>query len=120
MDQSNPTTRGTGLLVSGDLIFSTKIVGTACALGISMQVVGSPVAAVEQIRSSLPRGVFIDLSLNSITPENLTAIVGAAGGANVVAYGSHVDTARLQQAREAGCTEVLPRSKLSSDLPALL
>jgi hypothetical protein len=37
-----------------------------------------------------------------------------------VAFGSHVDKARLDQARAAGCDEVLPRSKFSGELPELL
>jgi len=37
-----------------------------------------------------------------------------------VAYGSHVDKARLDAARAAGCDEVLPRSKFSAELPDLL
>ena len=37
-----------------------------------------------------------------------------------MAYGSHVDKARLDQARAAGCDEVLPRSKFSTELPDLL
>ena len=34
--------------------------------------------------------------------------------------GSHVDKVRLNQARAAGCDEVLPRSKFSAELPDLL
>ena len=38
----------------------------------------------------------------------------------MIAFGSHVNKARLDEARAAGCAEVLPRSKFSADLPALL
>ena len=38
----------------------------------------------------------------------------------VVAYGSHVDTAGLRAAREAGCDPVLPRSKFVEDLATAL
>jgi hypothetical protein len=38
----------------------------------------------------------------------------------VVAYGSHVDTATLRAAREAGCDVVLPRSKFVEELPTAL
>ena len=33
-----------------------------------------------------------------------------AAGVRVIAFGSHVDVARLKAARAAGCDEVLPRS----------
>jgi CheY-like chemotaxis protein len=112
--------RAAGLLVTGDMIFSTKIGGTARALGIDMQVVGSLPAAQERIRESRPRCVILDLSLPSLTQEAMVEIVVAAAGGTVLAFGSHVDAMRLQQAREAGCTEVMPRSRLSNELPALL
>jgi hypothetical protein len=34
--------------------------------------------------------------------------------------GPHVDAERLAQARAAGCSLALPRSKFSADLPELL
>ncbi len=109
-----------GVLVSGDLIFSTKITGTARALGLEVQVVGSPDAAIERIRSRTPRCVLLDLGLNSLTTESIGRIISVAAGATVLAFGSHVDTARLDVARNAGCTEVMPRSRLSGELPELL
>jgi DNA-binding NarL/FixJ family response regulator len=112
--------QGSGLLVSGDLIFSTKISGTARALGIDMQVVGSAGSAREHVERSRPRCIIFDLSLPGLTQEAMAQIVQLSAGVNVLAYGSHVDTARLQQARDAGCTDVMPRSRLSNELPALL
>jgi CheY-like chemotaxis protein len=44
----------------------------------------------------------------------------AAGQLPVIAFGSHVDKARLDAARAAGCDEVLPKSRFSAELPALL
>ncbi len=41
-----------GLLVTGDLIFSTKITGTARALGMEMAVAASPAAAAEQLAAA--------------------------------------------------------------------
>jgi hypothetical protein len=38
----------------------------------------------------------------------------------IVAYGSHVDTAGLRKAREAGCDLVWPRSKFVAELPGAL
>lgn len=111
---------GTGLLVTGDLIFCTKITGTAAALGLKIQVVGSPDAASAQIQTARPGCVMLDLGLASLTPERIGEIVRAARGTSVIAFGSHVDTARLKEARDAGCTEVMSRSRLSSELPSIL
>jgi DNA-binding NarL/FixJ family response regulator len=109
-----------GLLVTGDLIFSTKITGTARALGLEVEVIGSAGSTVERVRSASPRCILLDLSVMGLTSELMREIVSAAAGGAVLAFGSHVDTARLQAARDAGCTEVMPRSRLSAELPKLL
>lgn len=59
--------------------------------------------------------ILLDLSKKGVL-EALTDIV--AGGARVVAYGSHVDKELLRRAGDAGCTEVLPRSQFFSRLSA--
>jgi DNA-binding NtrC family response regulator len=38
----------------------------------------------------------------------------------VIAYGSHVDTETMAQARAAGATRVIANSKLAADLPAIV
>ena len=121
------TTENTGgskpraaLLVSTDLIFSTKITGTARAMGVEVEVVGSVADVAGRIQSAGPRCVLLDLGLASLSPERIHEIVQASAGAAVLAFGSHVDTARLQQARDAGCSEVMPRSRLATSLPQLL
>jgi hypothetical protein len=108
------------ILLTNDLIFSTKISGTARAMGIAMQVVGSPNLVCERVQALRPGCVILDLAVTSLTPAVMSEIVRTSEGANVLAFGSHVDAVRLQQARDAGCTEVMPRSRLSSELPALL
>ena len=104
-----------GLLVTGDLIFSTKITGTARALGMEMAVAASPAAAAEQLAAGRTKCVFLDLGLAGLTREQIQQLLQAAAGTPVVAYGSHVDTAQLDAARTAGCTEVMPRSRLAPD-----
>jgi len=120
MENTDEAKPGTALLVSTDLIFSTKITGTARAMGLQVDVVGSVEAAANGIQATRPRCVLLDLGLASLSAERIHEVVEAAGGAAVLAFGSHVDTARLQQARDAGCTEVMPRSRLATSLPQLL
>src|SRR5262245_40911567 len=98
MEHSEPSRRGTGLLVTGDLIFSTKIAGTARALGIEMPVVGSADAGLDRLSEMQPDCVILDLALGSLTVDQIQQIVRAAAGKAVLAFGSHVDTQRLEQA----------------------
>ena len=110
-----------GVLLTHDLIFSTKVTSTARALGLAVTAAGDLMKVAELCRDQRHSCVFIDLGVPDL---DITAAVAqlrrAAGAVPTVAYGSHVDTARLDAARAAGCDEVLPRSRFSAELPALL
>ncbi len=108
-----------GLLLCDDLIFTSRITGTARALGLTVRAARSADALIELARQSAPRGVLIDLSNPGLVlPELLRRLAELCPTMpRVVAYGSHVDTATLRAAREAGCDPVLPRSKFVEELP---
>lgn len=65
--------------------------------------------------------VLIDLAEESLDPA---AVVAAARGrlasARLIAFGPHVDTRRLDQAREAGCDLVLSRGEFTARMAELL
>jgi len=116
-----PTTSAqTALLISRDLFFTSKVTGTASALGIEVQVVGDAQAAIEQLGTRDYRCIFIDLADSGLDVVVLFAGLKRDSRPPVIAFGSHVATARLQAARDAGCDEVMPRSRFSSSLPDLL
>ena len=110
-----------GLLLSRDLIFTSKITGTARALSHRVLVAGNSALAETMIGQRKPLVVFVDLSAGELVgPSALLAYRKATPGTPFVAFGSHVDTIALEAAREAGCELVLPRSKFSAELPELI
>lgn len=110
-----------GLLLTDDLIFSTKVTGTAALLGCAVAVTSDIDRAAELCRSERPGCVLLDLGMANLQiGEAVRRLDLASGGAPVVAYGSHVDRHRLDAAAKAGCREVLPRSRFSGTLPDLL
>jgi DNA-binding NtrC family response regulator len=112
----------TGLVLCRDLIFLSKIKGTAEALGYRIIVAGDVATAKAQIESRRLCVVIVDLSAGAVAaPNALLEYLRAAGpGTQFVAFGSHVDTDLLAAARTAGCHTVMPRSKFSAELPVLL
>jgi hypothetical protein len=118
----SPGTEATGILLSRDLIFSTKVTGTASALGRRVLVAGAVPLAATMIEQWKPCVVFVDLAAGDLVqPAALLAFQKMAGPTTpFVAFGSHVDTAALDAARAAGCAVVLPRSRFSAELPALI
>ena len=111
-----------GYLLSDDLIFTSRVVGTGKDLGVTIQAARSVEVLQGQVRRRTPGCVIVDLSNPGLRIGELMAWLGehCSTRPRVVAYGSHVDTATLRAAREAGCDEVLPRSKFVEDLPQKL
>lgn len=117
-----PGAEPAGLLLSRDLIFTSKITGTARELGHRVMVAGNTALAQKMIEEWKPRVVFVDLSAGDLVAiPALIAYRSIAGeGTPFIAFGSHVDTAALAGARSAGCDPVLPRSQFTVQLPDLI
>jgi CheY-like chemotaxis protein len=111
-----------GLLLSRDLIFTSKITGTASALGHRIVVASNPKLARATIETSSPRVVFVDLAAGDLVavPALREYRSLAAPETPFVAFGSHVDTEALALAKSAGCDPVLARSKFSAELADLI
>jgi CheY-like chemotaxis protein len=110
---------GLGYLLSDDLIFTSRIAGTARDLGLTVKQARSVEALDALLRQETPACVLVDLANPGLAVPELIRRLGEVGPPRprVVAYGSHVDAAGLRAAREAGCDLVLPRSKFVEDLP---
>lgn len=103
-----------------DLMFVSKIKGTADALGIPITLVRHA-DALEQALTEQVRLVIIDLNAESGDPIAAIARCRSAGNPPyVVAFLSHVQRELAAAAQEAGADLVIPRSSLSRDLPQLL
>jgi CheY-like chemotaxis protein len=110
----------TGLLLSDDLIFTSRIVGEARALGLSLKAARSADVLLALARQESPGCVLVDLANPGLALPELMRQLAELGKPRVVAYGSHVDTATLRAARDVGCDPVLPRSKFVEELPRAL
>src|SRR5438105_1411352 len=108
-----------GLLLSDDLIFTSRITGVARDLGFNVLPARSADALLGLARQHAPRCVILDLANPGL---DLVELIGQLRGSipRLVAYGSHVDTESLRAARAAGCDPVLPRSKFVEELPVAL
>ena len=114
--------RPVGLLLSDDLIFTSRVAGTARDLGFTIQAARSAEALVALAREETPRCVILDLANPGLAVADLLRRLreSCTPMPRVAAYGPHVDAAALRAAREAGCDPVLPRSKFVEELPRAL
>jgi CheY-like chemotaxis protein len=111
-----------GLLLCDDLIFTSKVVGTAKALGLIVHAARNSSVLVEMAHRNQPVCVIVDLHNPGL---ELLGLMGELRSAcpvmpRVVGYGSHVEAQTLRAAREAGCDPVWPRSKFVEELAAAL
>lgn len=105
-----------------DLIFGSKIKGTARAAGAAVELVRRPAELLEAAARLQPRLVIIDLEAPGMDAAVIAELKGATETRSipVVAYGSHVRADVLSAARTAGADRVLARSGLVQQLPALM
>lgn len=105
------------LLICDDLIFPSRLQGTAAELGTELHVAPNAEAALRYAAEHCPRLVLMDLSTRDIdvrgTIERLRKLEHPPE--KIVAFGPHVQTARLQAAAQAGADAVLTRGQLAAE-----
>jgi CheY-like chemotaxis protein len=111
-----------GLLLSDDLIFTSRITGAGRDCGLVVKAARTPDALAALAGQDAPSCVLLDLGFPGLDVADLLRRLGELVPARpfVVAYGSHVDAAGLRAARLAGCDVVLPRSAFVEQLPSKL
>ena len=114
--------KSVGLLLSDDMMFTSRIVGTGRDLGVTIKPAKTEEALLALAGKQMPRCVIIDLSNPGLKIAELIKELAVVCSPRpfVVAYGSHVDTATLRAGREAGCDLVWPRSKFVEELPRVM
>jgi len=104
-----------------DLIFATKIRGTAEALGSSVKLVRDAAGLSAALGEGGVRLVIVDLNAERVDAAAIVRSAKAGAGApRVVAYFSHVQGELARAAREAGADEVLARSAFVERLAGLV
>jgi hypothetical protein len=101
-----------------DLIFASRITATAASVAAPVTVVRDPAKLAGHASDVADAVLIVDLNL----PGAIAAARAwkAATGGVVTGFVSHVDTATIAAARDAGVDRVLARSRFVELLPALL
>ncbi len=112
---------GGGIAIVSDMIFATRITGTAEKIGTKCRVVNDPDALQDALESGKPRTVLVDMNCDGISPEEaIRTMKSQCTNARVVAFFSHVQTELKEQAKAAGADDAWPRSVFVQRLPELL
>ncbi len=111
------------LVSTDDLFFTVKIEATARKCDVALTVVTDLEQFVQQLERLQPQLIVLDLTSDSCRPFEC---IGKAKQAPdllnipIVGFYPHVQEDLQKAALDAGCDRVIPRSKFSRDLAAIL
>lgn len=112
-----------GLLLSDDFLFISRVQGHARAAGLDVKSVRTPETLFAKAAEAPPACVLLDVHVaGEKLAETVAALKAMPSPPTIVGYGSHIAAAALKAARDAGCDMVMPNSeftqRLASDLPS--
>jgi len=111
------------LAVIDDLFFIGKLSGTAKQVGATLQTTTAANFSLDALRQQKPALVIFDLNATTASAVDLIRQLKAdpeLAAIPVVGFFSHVQVELMRAAEQAGCDEVMPRSKFTAILPELL
>ena len=108
-----------GLLISPDLFFTSKVTGTAQALGLRVDSVDDIATATSRLQAGDIGCILLDLAAPRVSVADLVTAMSDSARVPIIAFGSHVNVELLESARAAGA-DVMPRSQFSATLSELL
>ncbi|HEV2617129.1 MAG TPA: response regulator [Candidatus Acidoferrales bacterium] len=102
-----------------DIFFQAKMAETAKQVGVELKSFSTGAALLAELEKQQPKLVVVDLNAPQSAIETITAVRAHRAEIRVIGFFSHVQTELAAQAREAGCAEVMPRSKFTKELAAI-
>jgi DNA-binding NarL/FixJ family response regulator len=102
-----------------DIFFQMKVAETAKHLGIEFKVATNTDALLGLLEPR-PQLVIVDLNARNQPIDAILKLRAASKDIRVVAFLSHVQRELAEQARNAGCDEVMPRSSFTQNLAEIL
>jgi CheY-like chemotaxis protein len=110
----NADRQPTVLMITGDLVFSSRVTGVAETLGVRLQVEPAFNGSIESRSIHETAVLILDLSTPGLDVAAVMAALAEQARPVVIAYAAHVAKSRLEEARAAGCDEVLTRGQFAS------
>ena len=102
-----------------DLFFQSKMMETARHVGVTLKTCSTGDALLAEIESTPPKLIVLDLNARNNPLDAVVRVRATGNPAPLIAYLSHVQTELAEQARAAGCQDVMPRSKFTANLAAI-
>jgi CheY-like chemotaxis protein len=110
------------VLLSGDLTVLPRVEAAAARLGAMVRPVSGWQQAIDACREEPGAALVIDLATPQIDVGILVHALHQRDGSStrIIAFGPHVHEERLNEARQAGCDEVISRGQFFAKLDRIL
>ena len=111
------------IVLVDDLFFRAKLAETAKLAGITLATAGTGEQLLAAAAANPEALVIVDLNARQGAIEAIEQLAQPNGSGNprrLIAFLSHVQVDLAERARAAGCSEVMPRSKFTQNLAAIL
>ncbi|HEY6330168.1 MAG TPA: response regulator [Blastocatellia bacterium] len=111
------------LIAVDDMFFAARIRSTAEGLGLPISIVKTSPDLIQKAESLLPSLIIVDLNSERLDPiESIRQLKSRPDlkSLPVIGFLSHVQIDLKNQAEQAGCDSILPRSAFTQRLPEIL
>ncbi|HEY6564663.1 MAG TPA: hypothetical protein VIY86_09220 [Pirellulaceae bacterium] len=109
------------IVLSNDLRTTSRICADSVAAGWEASTCLAWDPLHEQMETVQPDVVLLDLASIPAHPSEIQRLKAVArGGTRLIAFGPHVQTEKLQAARDAGCDHVVTNGQIHRDLKGVL
>ncbi|MCU0689481.1 MAG: hypothetical protein MUE97_07060 [Phycisphaerales bacterium] len=108
------------LYLASDLLWASKIKGTADALGLACRPARDEGMLRARLGDCAVKAFIVDLEAGPVAIELIGVMRREAPGVRVIAFGPHVATEMLAAAQQAGAERVMTRGAFAEALPNLL
>ena len=103
-----------------DVFFQAKLLETARQSGVQLTTAATAEAFLSEAARPEAALLIVDLNARGGAIEALERLRASGNQCPVIAFFSHVQTELADRARAAGCRQVMPRSKFTQNLAAIL
>jgi len=103
-----------------DVFFQAKLMATARQSGVKLSTLSSADVFLAQAVEPEVTLLIVDLNARAGAIEALECLRDSGNQRPVIAFFSHVQTELADRAKAAGCRQVMPRSKFTQNLAAIL
>jgi CheY-like chemotaxis protein len=109
------------IVLIDDLFFQAKLVETAKLTGVTLETAATADQLLKAAKANPEALVIVDLNARQGALDAVEQLCkGPDNPRRVIAFLSHVQTELAERARAAGCQDVMPRSKFTQNLAAIL